>query len=339
MQQQHEMAVAESDNRQCEETLQTKGIVAAGQFKAKLGHAGRRLQVSRLCGSNAEFVLKRSRDVNAATKCSLVRVARKDIPSHHCRFNCQLWPDSGSSSGLRISGASVACLCGRTRDIPQRLQELRKPSGLGEARIRSKYAVWRASQHFLARPHLPYIPHVHLSAAPTCALLHTEYVCCGHPCPADDAVLGVHYTASVVSCWCVNISMASPVETTTSDANSSRPDGDDGPTVLNNSSEPHAALTALSRCMVNPTCLSNNGDGGIQHAAAGSGHDMATDDHGSGTALTAATEPTIAGAPPSTLIAKAPSARSSGARYCSRQCSCVGCSNIWWTAPASFIPS
>ncbi|KAG5184580.1 hypothetical protein JKP88DRAFT_255357 [Tribonema minus] len=122
----------------------------------------------------------------------------------------------------------------------------------------------------------------------------------------------------------VSISMASPVATTASDANSSRPDEEDSPAVLNSSSETHAAPTALSRCTVDPTCLSNNGDAGIQHAAEGSGHVMATDDHGSETALTAATEPSAADAPPSTSVAKAPSARSSGARYCSRQCSHCG---------------
>ncbi|KAG5190172.1 hypothetical protein JKP88DRAFT_252430 [Tribonema minus] len=122
----------------------------------------------------------------------------------------------------------------------------------------------------------------------------------------------------------VSISMASPVATTASDANSSRPDEEDSPAVLNSSSETHAAPTALSRCTVDPTCLSNNGDAGIQHAAEGSGHVMATDNHGTGTALTAATEPSAADAPPSTSVAKAPSARSSGARYCSRQCSRCG---------------
>ncbi|KAG5183707.1 hypothetical protein JKP88DRAFT_245057 [Tribonema minus] len=122
----------------------------------------------------------------------------------------------------------------------------------------------------------------------------------------------------------VSISMASPVETAASDANSSRPNEEDSPAVLNSSSEIHAAPTALSRCMVNPTCLSNNGDAGIQHAAAGSCHDMATDDHGSRITLTAATEPSAAGAPPSTSVAKSPSARSSGARYCNRQCSHCG---------------
>ncbi|KAG5182797.1 hypothetical protein JKP88DRAFT_245412 [Tribonema minus] len=116
----------------------------------------------------------------------------------------------------------------------------------------------------------------------------------------------------------VSISMASPLETTASDANSSRPDEEDSPAVLNSSSETHAAPTALS--VVNPTCLSNNGDAGTQQAVAGSGHDMATGDHGSGTALTAATEPSAAGAPPRTSVAKAPSARSSGARHPSRQC-------------------
>ncbi|KAG5180588.1 hypothetical protein JKP88DRAFT_246703 [Tribonema minus] len=122
----------------------------------------------------------------------------------------------------------------------------------------------------------------------------------------------------------VSISMASPFATTASDANSSRPDEEDSPAVLNSSSETHAAPTALSRCTVDPPCLSNNGDAGIQHAVEGSGHVMATDDHGSGTALTAGTEPSAADAPPSTSVAKAPSARSSGARYCSRQCSHCG---------------
>ncbi|KAG5187043.1 hypothetical protein JKP88DRAFT_254252 [Tribonema minus] len=48
----------------------------------------------------------------------------------------------------------------------------------------------------------------------------------------------------------VSIDMASPVETTASDPNSSRPDEEDSPPVLNSSSETHAAPTALS--MVNP---------------------------------------------------------------------------------------
>ncbi|KAG5175877.1 hypothetical protein JKP88DRAFT_249901 [Tribonema minus] len=108
------------------------------------------------------------------------------------------------------------------------------------------------------------------------------------------------------------------------DANSSRPDEEDSPAVLSSSSETHAAPTALSRYMVNPTCLSNNGDAGIQHAAAGSGHDTATDDHSSGTALTAATESSVAGAPPRTSVAEAPSACSSGARHPSRQCTHCG---------------
>ena len=120
----------------------------------------------------------------------------------------------------------------------------------------------------------------------------------------------------------ISIDTASPVETAASDPNSSRPDEEDSPAVLNSSSETHAAPTALS--VVNPTCLSNNGDAGTQQAAAGSGHDMATGDHGSGTALTAATEPSAAGAPPRTSVAKAPSARSSGARHPSRQCTHCG---------------
>ncbi|KAG5180211.1 hypothetical protein JKP88DRAFT_256207 [Tribonema minus] len=71
-----------------------------------------------------------------------------------------------------------------------------------------------------------------------------------------------------VDCGCisggvaeVSISMASPVATTASDANSSRPD-EDSPAVLNSISETHTAPTA--RSMVNPTCLSNNGDAGTQ---------------------------------------------------------------------------
>ncbi|KAG5189474.1 hypothetical protein JKP88DRAFT_252819 [Tribonema minus] len=120
----------------------------------------------------------------------------------------------------------------------------------------------------------------------------------------------------------VSIDTASPVETTASDTDSSRPDEEDRPAVLNSSSENDAAPTALS--MVNPTCLSNNGDAGTQQAAAGSGHDMATGDHDSGTALTVAAEPSVAGAPPRTSVAKAPSARGSGARHPSRQCTHCG---------------
>ncbi|KAG5175357.1 hypothetical protein JKP88DRAFT_250262 [Tribonema minus] len=90
----------------------------------------------------------------------------------------------------------------------------------------------------------------------------------------------------------ISIDTASPVETAASDPNSSRPDEEDSPAVLDSSSETHAAPTALS--VVNLICLSNNGDAGTQQAAAGSGHEMATGDHGSGTALTAATEPSAA---------------------------------------------
>ncbi|KAG5192216.1 hypothetical protein JKP88DRAFT_266286 [Tribonema minus] len=116
-----------------------------------------------------------------------------------------------------------------------------------------------------------------------------------------------------------------PVDTTASDANSSSPGEEvNPPAVLNSNSGTHAAPTRLRSRMVNPTCLSNKGDAVTQQAAAGSGHDMANGDHSSGTALAAATEPSAAGAPPSTLVAKAPSARSSGARHPSRQCTHCG---------------